>query len=477
MQVHEQGFGDNKSLLTFFVPIDNISTVCFSSLETLEFKSCTFSETEVALMNSPSLFPRLENVTASADERGGTLRAVEIHKLTSYSDDNVANVTNVLSEVGRKATELKILRLISQEEIADGELSHLSALDNLTTLQIRHSAHFTWERGVKVLLFSNLTSLDLAGSLTFSNNNNNNGDNAKMFALSLPKLTELDISFCLLNDTCLFYITSIIKTLTSLNLASCPITEIGLKHVTEHAVNLKNLNLSGIKTFTSDGLSRLSSLSKLTTLHLNSCHDVNDHVLDALAKGVPGLVELRLKSCDDVQYKNPNWKFSSLTVLDLSETSHNNVEMTVQQLQTISLSFPNLKQLDFSGSAVYDPLGQGLNFIASSLANLESLSLRRCSRNGLGCITNIGVAALLTKLFRLVKLDISYCGDEITDELFSRNLASVRRLGLLNISGCTKVSPQIIMKIKSTCPRLHVEHDWFEPQKMEPASTQKCMLQ
>lgn len=290
----------------------------------------------------------------------------------------------------------------------------------------------------------NLQSLNLSGCYSI-------GDVGIVQALTaeVPSLTVLDLSLCKqLTDNALTRISQFLRNLEVLELGGCSnITNAGLVliawgfkklkrlnlrscwHINDQGINhlalgntsLEHLGLQDCQRLSDEALKHVTGLTSLTSLNLSFCISITDSGLKYLAK-MPNLRDLNLRSCDNISDIGMSYLADGGTRIASLDVSFCD-KIGDQALIHISQGLYNLKSLSLSACQISDA---GLEKIATTLHELETLNIGQCSR-----ITDKGITALADSLTRLRYIDLYGCTNITTAGL--ETVLKLPNLKILNL--------------------------------------------
>jgi hypothetical protein len=188
--------------------------------------------------------------------------------------------------------------------------------------------------------------------------------------------------------------------------------------------NLKRLKLCGNFHIFGEAWRPLSELTKLRSLHLGECQNLDDQGISYLSPLI-NLEELNLEECRDITDQGAT-HLSSLTNLKKLELFCW-INVTDEALHFFS-SLTNLTMLDLGD---WHNLTDGGVSYLTSLKNLTKLSLSSCEK-----ITDPSLAHVQV-LTNLTKLNLSGCSGITKDGLLY--ITSLTNLTTLNLSGCDQI--------------------------------------
>ncbi|CUG91165.1 Hypothetical protein, putative, partial [Bodo saltans] len=229
-----------------------------------------------------------------------------------------------------------------------------------------------------------LTSLTIANSQCMMDE-----DLAQLIVLS-PQLQHLALPFCTsITDAGLRHVSQL-QSLTSINLESCHQVLCGATRLVPMP-HLQVLRLPMCKDVTDAGIGYLGPLAQLTVLTLSECSKITDAALRALGP-MPQLKVLRLPMCKDVTdagigYLGP---LPQLTVLTLSECS----KITDAALRALG-PMPHLEALRLP--MCKDVTDAGIGYLGP-LPQLTVLDLYECSKITDAALKGLGPMLLLERL-------------------------------------------------------------------------------
>lgn len=303
---------------------------------------------------------------------------IVLDKLPNLTDLNQYRVQYTLSSGLMhlsKLTGLKTLRLNGVQKLNDQNVSAVSQLTTLTSLNLCHKE--IGDARIKSFeTLANLKTLDL-------NNNRAISDEGVLNVARLSNLEILNISNCgRISNIALQHLE--LLSLQKLFIGGCSITDEGLKHLIWQT-KLVELNFQNCKEITGKGLTYISALTNLRVLNLRACNVNND--LDILSlSSLQNLSELNISYCEN------------LSNLSLKFLSTNNTQ---------------LAKLELSGGKKYTDHGFSYFY---KLPNLTELDLHRCSG-----FSSEGMKSLLslTKLqyLELSETQVSHSGFKMINQL------------------------------------------------------------
>lgn len=217
-----------------------------------------------------------------------------------------------------------------------------------------------------------------------------------------------------------------------------------LRDLIKRSPNLTELNLLESRRLTQDGVALLSPLTRLTSLHLDTCENLTDSGVKSL-KELP-LRSLALSNCSqitDTGIKNIT-EFKNLQHLLLSQ----NKKLTGNCLHTLS-TLSNLHSLTLNDWPHFTD--DDLEKLVRYLPGITSLNLSGCRQ-----LTDQGIAHL-TLLTQLKSLNLSGC-----DKLSStglKHLSTLTHLEELNVSHCYNVTDECLQSLNALpLKRLYLNH-------------------
>jgi len=189
-------------------------------------------------------------------------------------------------------TELRVLNLSHNPDVAAGSLFQLGELKNLHALDVSHCPS-VGDHALETLVevAPQLYVLDISGCKKVT-------AKGLLHLRELKKLEALNAADCALTDAELKEI-SAIAGLTHLCVANnSRLTAAGLKALAA-IHDLESLDVSGCSAVTSTALKSLSTLSKLHTLNLSGCSGITDEGLKSLV-GMKQLESVDLRGCRNI---------------------------------------------------------------------------------------------------------------------------------------------------------------------------------
>lgn len=229
------------------------------------------------------------------------------------------------------------------------------------------------------------------------------GDAGIMALVHVPSLTNLDISGCVgITDVGIMLLAQLSE-LISLEMPWClKVTNAGLKALSSLR-KLAHLNISGCQLVSEAGIVSLSALSNLESLNLLNLGYSKPCVTDS------ALAALKVLS-----------KLKSLSVGGVQVTSN---KLTDTGFQLVTEFFPKTTQLTIISLGITD---EGVQHI-TKLTNLQSLSLRGCSRVSPAIMLYLSQLTSLTELVLLHNVKLQHKSGEMA--VLSR-LSNIQVLGV-----------------------------------------------
>ncbi|XP_055680156.1 F-box/LRR-repeat protein 14 [Lutzomyia longipalpis] len=289
----------------------------------------------------------------------------------------------------------------------------------------------------------NLESLNLSGCYNITDNNL-----YQSFCMDMQHLKVLDLSLCKqITDTSLGRIGSQMKNLEVLELGGCSnITNTGLMLIAWSLKKLKRLNLRSCWHISDQGIGHLAGVGPETEhtlpleyLGLQDCQRLSDEALKYIAQGLPFLRSINLSFCVSVTDSGLKYlaKMPKLEELNLRACDN---------ISDIGMAY-----LTEGGSSIFsldvsfcDKIGdQALIHISQGLFHLRSLSLNA------SCITDDGLDRIAKSLHDLETLNIGQC-NRISDKGLKALADNLQNLKAIDLYGCTRLSAQgleLIMKL------------------------------
>ncbi|GAB0088306.1 F-box/LRR-repeat protein 14 [Sergentomyia squamirostris] len=294
----------------------------------------------------------------------------------------------------------------------------------------------------------NLESLNLSGCY-----NINDANLEHAFSHELTHLKVLDLSLCKqITDMSLRRIGMFIKNLEVLELGGCSnVTNLGLLWIAFSLRKLKRLNLRSCWHISDQGIGHLAGLSQETEswaglgkleleyLGLQDCQRLSDESLKYISQGLTSLKSINLSFCVSVTDSGLKYlaKMPKLEELNLRACDN---------ISDIGMAY-----LTDGGSTIFsldvsfcDKIGdQALIHISQGLFHLRSLSL-----NASG-ITDDGLDRIAKSLHDLETLNIGQC-NRISDKGLKTLADNLQNLKAIDLYGCTRLSAQgleLIMKL------------------------------
>lgn len=272
---------------------------------------------------------------------------------------------------------------------------------------------------------------------------------------SLKALTSLNVCGCEVTDAWMGYIRGMTK-ITSLNLGGSEVTDSGIRAMCDDMTNITSLNLAECDEVTDSGIRHICNLKNLTYLNLSYCEGVTDAGISELCN-LQALTSLDLSNCQRFTNSPQLQKLQALTSLDFESCT----EVTDEAIEAISdlpaLTFLNLfycRSVTDAGirklgtkltsltfldlSWCYQVSDFGLQFI--SILGLRSLKYLGLSHNKK--VTDSGIMTLLKGLPALTYLDIRFC---------ERVTPGIKGPSKLAIIGPESIDPCLELRISSLC--------------------------
>lgn len=262
----------------------------------------------------------------------------------------------------------------------------------------------------------------------------------------IPNMESLNLSGCY-NVTDLSISHAIIAdapALTQLNLSLCKqLTDNSLDRIAQHLKNLEVLELGGCCQVTNSGLILIAwSLKKLKRLNLRSCWQVSDQGIEHLAMGNQSLEYLGLQDCQrlsDDALKHVTG-LASLKSINLSFC----VSITDSGLKHLA-RMESLRELNLRSCDNISDIGMA--YLAEGGSQISSLDVSFCDKIGDQALLHISQG-----LFHLKSLSLSAC--QISDEGLERIANTVHDLETLNIGQCSRVTDKGLHTIAEAFTRL-----------------------
>lgn len=335
-----------------------------------------------------------------------------------------------MSLVSKSMYSLVELKLYAYVHLKDLEiLQHIRHL-SIQHLNVSCNSHCRAKHAMLISSMPELKKLNLAANRITPNGF------PKM--KHLPKLTDLNISRCNVEDGSLIEISQI--------------------------ETLQVLNVSSNYAVTSSGLNRISNLRQLQCLYLRNCRAVTDIVLQALID-LP-LVQLDISFCSIndrclsvvsgmVNLRKLNiGKNSSITAVGLHEltklTYLNELDNSYNLVPT-SLDLGNMSNVEILKMAKCKDVTIDIVQTLKQLPALSDLDISQCDLDD-ACVT------ALSDITTLDRLNISNSASSLTS-LSLANLIKLRNLEKLQMSGC-KAATSTVFQNMSKIPLLELDISW-----------------
>lgn len=339
---------------------------------------------------------------------------------------------------------------------------HFSVITHLNLLGCYKLTSSSCER---LALCSNIQDLNLSGCKKIRD------DGVRKIIQGCQCLLYLNLSFCKVSDLCLRDLGMYASELAFLSLANCTeLTDAGavaLRKGTQ-CKKLQWLDLSGCRNFSSQGLQHLLEGvgNTLQALILNNITTLRSQVIITIGKTCTYLQHLSLLGCRNITDKalkglsgcanlrrlciSDNDKITGVGVRGMARAckSLTNIVITrcvkVGNEGLMALAGCNLFYIDLSDCiALTDPGIRSLSEGILPRRNLQHLDLSRC--NG---ITESGFFYICMRLTNITHLRLRDCRN-LTDSSFEC-ASELRRLEVLDISGCTKIGDETLILIGNT---------------------------
>lgn len=311
---------------------------------------------------SPSLFTSLV-------KRG-------IKKVQVLSVKRPAHIRDVVIGV----PNLESLNLSGCYNIVDIALGYAFSSDllNLRTLDLSLCKQVTDSSLGRIAQhLKNVEILELGGCSNITNTG------LLLIAWGLKKLKRLNLRSCWhLTDQGIGHLAGLSKetadgtpVLEHLGLQDCQrLSDEALRHIAQGLISLKSINLSFCVSVTDSGLKHLAKMTKLEELNLRACDNISDIGMAYLTEGGSAIISLDVSFCDKI---------------------------ADQALTHISQGLFHLRSLSLSACQITD---EGLEKIAKSLHDLETLNIGQCAR-----VTDKGLEVLAEELINLRAIDLYGC--------------------------------------------------------------------
>lgn len=331
---------------------------------------------------NPSLFPSLVR-------RG--IRKIQVLSLRRSLRDVVFGVQN-----------LESLNLSGCYNVSDSGLSQafVNEIPTLTVLNLSLCKQITDSSLGRIAQYLKcLQVLELGGCTNITNTG------LLLIAWGLKKLNKLNLRSCRhISDVGIGHIAGLNRDaadgnleLEYLGLQDCQkLTDDALRNVSLGLLNLKSINLSFCASMTDSGLKYLAKMLSLRELNLRSCDNISDIGIAYLADGGSRIICLDVSFCDKIGD---------------------------QGLVNISQGLFQLKSLSLSACQISD---DGINRIARTLHDLDTLNIGQCSR-----ITDRGLALIGDHLKNLRCIDLYGCTKITTVGL--ERIMQLPQLAVLNL--------------------------------------------
>lgn len=311
----------------------------------------------------------------------------------------VLSLRRSLRDVVQGIPNLESLNLSGCYNITDVGISHafISEAPSLTQLNLSLCKQLTDNSLSRIAQFlKNLEVLELGGCCHVTNTG------LVLIAWGLKKLKRLNLRSCWqVSDQGIGHLAMGNQSLEYLGLQDCQrLSDEALKHATG-LTSLKSINLSFCVSITDSGLKHLAKMESLRELNLRSCDNISDIGMAYLAEGGSQISSLDVSFCDKIGD---------------------------QALIHISQGLFHLRSLSLSACQISD---EGLERIANTLHDLETLNIGQCSR-----VTDKGLNTIAEGLTRLKCIDLYGCTRITTiglERIMKLPQLSVLNLGLWHV--------------------------------------------
>ncbi|XP_055637481.1 F-box/LRR-repeat protein 14 [Toxorhynchites rutilus septentrionalis] len=292
----------------------------------------------------------------------------------------VLSMRRTLKEVVVGISNLESLNLSGCYNITDIALGHAFPTDlpNLKVLDLSLCKQVTDSSLGRIAQhLKNIEVLELGGCCNITNTG------LLLIAWGLKKLKRLNLRSCWhVSDQGIGHLAGIGKeavdgtlALEYLGLQDCQrLSDESLRHIAQGLTSLKSINLSFCVSITDSGLKHLAKMAKLEELNLRACDNISDIGIAYLTEGGSSISSLDVSFCDKI---------------------------ADQALTHISQGLFHLKSLSLSACQITD---EGLEKIAKSLHDLETLNIGQCSR-----VTDRGLEIIAEELKNLCAIDLYGC--------------------------------------------------------------------
>jgi F-box/leucine-rich repeat protein 2/20 len=249
------------------------------------------------------------------------------------------------------------------------------------------------------------------------------------------------------------------KSLELINLSrknlSSRITDVSLMALAEGCNNLLSISLSGCEMITDVGISWLANgCKKLTQLNIANCSKVSNAGLRCIGEECHQLRKVVLNNVKKISDAGIRFLANGCSKLEhlhasglylLADGVHREFGLEGIQSLGVSLSSMSIRSLNLQGC--FQISSVSLKTIASMI-NLEFLNLSGCT-----LLTCEGMVKIANSCKYLSHLSLARCGDCITNDMIHRISPNLLSLKSLDLSYCEKVG-KLALKGLSYCTSL-----------------------
>eukprot|EP01137_Pigoraptor_chileana_P021493 Opistho-2@85300 len=239
--------------------------------------------------------------------------------------------------------------------------------------------------------------------------------------------------------------------IVSLDLSNCwHVTDGGIKAIASHCPKLRNVSLFSCWEATTDGLTALvTALPEIESLNLSNCRKITDESMAAIGAHCGGLRELELSYCknlSDAGLESIVAKCPKLRLLNLQRCTR----LTKEGFGVFRRNpNPHMRTLVLSDLISMDD--KAVLDICVGCPNIADLRISFCFG-----ISEVALSHIATHCSQLIHLDVSCCGNAVTDSSVAVIASSpvLSRLASLNLRNCPLVTDQAVMSLDAGCPAL-----------------------
>jgi hypothetical protein len=215
--------------------------------------------------------------------------------LTSVNILRCANLTSgFLKNLQRSADTLQSLNCSNLKSFKDEDLLNLSTMTNLTELFLNNNSGITGEAFKKFGHLEKLQVVQLSGCEDLTN------EGVRALCSASPFILDLNLAACeKLDGKALQHVKQLSK-LRNLNLAGIEsLKDSDLQNLAALKNTLSSLNLEGCTNITSGAAAHIASLTNLSHLNITTCDQISDSFLDAI-KEMKQLKNINVTGCPKI---------------------------------------------------------------------------------------------------------------------------------------------------------------------------------